>query len=133
LGELVRIQSFLGGFEAHFFASLLSAEGIRFHIRNEGLAGLAGAIPLPDSRTEVWVDGDDEVRALEILERMNRLPEERGALSLGEKDEPNGQLSMGPGRGSLSGAGDERACTGCGETSPGEFDVCWNCGAELPG
>ncbi|RYD33491.1 MAG: hypothetical protein EOP85_20735 [Verrucomicrobiaceae bacterium] len=84
--------------------SLLESEGIRTYLRNEHVSGTTVAIP------EVYP-------ALCVLEEADV---ERGVeLIRGYIEEPRDE------------SGPELTCPKCGEKSPGTFDACWNCGAQI--
>jgi hypothetical protein len=92
-----------------YFESVLEAEGIPTIVRNKHLtmSGLT-EIPIPEFFPALCVMEDaDYDRAMEIIRRH-----------LKENAE---------------GADREVICPGCGETNPGNFDVCWSCGADLAG
>lgn len=86
--------------------SLLQEEGIECTIRNQSGAGLAGEVPFTEVYPELWVTEDADVaRALELLAARTE------ALAAAV-DLPDWR------------------CPACGETVPGNFETCWNCGAE---
>ncbi len=85
------------------FRNLLEAEGIPTFIRNEHL-GSVEPIPIFAPALCVVEDGDYP-RAKEILDRNFR--ETAAASTI------------------------EQGCPACGEMNPGNFDLCWNCGAEF--
>lgn len=92
-----------------YFESVLEAEGIATIIRNKHLtmSGLT-EIPIPEFFPALCViDDEDYEPAMEIIRR--HLTEN----------------SVGVER--------EVKCPSCGETSPGNFDLCWSCGAEFVG
>jgi hypothetical protein len=91
-----------------FRQSILQEAGIECLIRNEGGAGLAGEIPFTEVYPELWVVEDaDEARALELLAAQ------RDALAA--------PVDLA-----------DWTCAQCGETVPGNFQTCWNCGAVPP-
>lgn len=90
-----------------YFESVLEAEGIATIVRNKHLtmSGLA-EIPIPEFFPALCVMNDEDYEpAMEII-RKHLL-----------------ENSVGVER--------EVACPGCGEMSPGNFDICWSCGGDL--
>lgn len=90
-----------------YFQSVLEAEGIATIVRNKHLtmSGLT-EIPIPEFFPALCVmDDTDYARAMEII---------RLHLTENAKD-----------------ADLEVACPSCGETNPGNFDLCWSCGADI--
>ncbi len=90
-----------------YFESVLEAEGIPCIVRNKHLT-MSGIteIPIPEFFPALCViDEEDYEPAMEIIRRHLR------------------ENSIGVER--------EVACAVCGETSPGNFDVCWACDADL--
>ena len=90
--------------DAQLAADALSSLGIVTHILNANLAGALGEVPFLQTQPEIWVDDDTQAtRAREAL--------------AGLRDAP---------------LRDEKACPACGETNPGNFMSCWQCGSALP-
>jgi hypothetical protein len=90
-----------------YFESVLEAEGIPTIVRNKHLtmSGLT-EIPIPEFFPALCViDDEDYEPAMGIIRK--HLTEN----------------SVGVER--------EVKCPSCGETNPGNFDVCWSCGAEF--
>lgn len=88
--------------EAHLLRDLLEEDGLSCCIVNENLASLAGELPFGLIVPEVWItDSRDLFMARAVLKEY-----------LERKGKPD------PG---------ERRCPKCGETSPGNFDLCWSC------
>ena len=90
-----------------YFQSVLEAEGIATIVKNKHLtmSGLS-EIPIPEFFPALCViDDGDYGRALDIIRRQI---------------EDNSK-----------GADLEIECPACGETNPGNFDLCWSCGAEI--
>jgi hypothetical protein len=91
--------------EARLLACALEAAGLSVQVRGESLAPLSGEIP----STETWIDlwlWPQEVEAAQQL--VAELEENREA------------------------AGQEVSCPRCHEPNPGNFELCWSCGLELP-
>lgn len=97
----VRVHATRTLFEAHLARDRLEAEGIPVHIAGEMRPSIAGEIPLPDATVEVKVPQERLIAARAILARIQ-----------------------------LDAARDPWRCARCGEENPGEFDLCWKCGAE---
>jgi len=90
--------------DAQLAVDTLSSLGIVSHIFNANAAGAMGEVPFMQAQPEVWVDDDaQEARAREVLAGLRNAP-----------------------------LRDEKACPHCGETNPGNFMSCWQCGHALP-
>lgn len=90
--------------DAHLVKGLLAQAGIEARVFNENAQGGMGEIPFTHAWPEVWiVDDADFARAGEIVRQF-----EQPATS-----------------------GPARACGQCAEENPGNFQVCWHCGAGL--
>jgi hypothetical protein len=90
-----------------YFQSVLEAEGIATIVKNKHLtmSGLS-EIPIPEFFPALCVINDEDYgRAIDVIRRQI---------------EDNAK-----------GADLEIACPACGETNPGNFDLCWSCGAEI--
>lgn len=87
-------------------ADRLNAAGIRAHVFNQHAASIVGDIPVDASQPQVWIEREaDRERALLLLARLD--------------DEAS--------------RGGSTTCARCGEDSPANFELCWNCGAALAG
>jgi hypothetical protein len=92
-------------FDAYLVADRLNQAGIRAHVFNEHAASIAGDVPPAVVQPQVWLaDDDDAPRAREFLQRM-------------EQEAMLRTTSL--------------YCRHCGEHSPGNFELCWNCGAAI--
>ena len=90
--------------DAQLAADVLSSLGIVTHILNANAAGALGEVPFMQAQPEVWVDDDSQAsRAREALAGLRNAP-----------------------------LRDEKTCPHCGETNPGNFLSCWQCGTALP-
>lgn len=90
--------------DAQLAADALSSLGIVTHILNANAAGALGEVPFMQAQPEVWVDDDRQAaRAREVLAGLRNAP-----------------------------LRDEKICPQCGETNPGNFMSCWQCGGALP-
>lgn len=94
--------------EAHMLAAMLEGEGIKAVVQAERLTALAGQLPA-NICTEVHVLEDAD------------LPRARELLRAYEARKPG-----------EAGAGPPWICPACKEECEGNFDACWNCGAERP-
>jgi len=90
--------------DAHLVRGLLGQAGIDARVFNENAQGGMGEIPFTHAYPEVWiVDEVDAGRAREVIRQF-------------ERTEPGPAM---------------RRCPGCAEDNPGNFQLCWNCGASL--
>jgi len=104
--ELFREQDF--SLVGHY-QSILETAGIRTLVRNQDLtmSGLA-ELPIPEFFPALCVvDDDDYERAMEVIRDHLQADQERSA--------------------------EEVRCVHCGETSPGNFEICWACGEAVRG
>ncbi len=102
--ELFRERDFT---KVGYFQSVLETEGIATIVKNQHLtmSGLT-EIPIPEFYPALCVMHDEDYpAAMEIIRR--RITE--NAVN----------------------ADAEVNCHACGETNPGNFDVCWSCGSEI--
>jgi hypothetical protein len=90
--------------DAHLLRHLLAHAGIEAHVFNENAQSGMGEIPFTHAWPEVWIErAADMVRAREIVGSFER-PVAAGA---------------------------DVFCAACRERNPGNFELCWNCGAPL--
>lgn len=90
--------------EAHLLRQLLAQAGIEAHVFNENAQSGMGEIPFTHAWPEVWIERDADVtRARAIVHSFEQPP--------------------------ASGA--DHICAACRERNPGNFEVCWSCGAAL--
>lgn len=90
--------------DAQLAADALTSLGIASHIFNANAAGALGEVPFMQAQPEVWIEDDtQENHAREVLAGLsNALPRA------------------------------EKTCPDCGESNPGNFLSCWQCGHALP-
>lgn len=101
---MIRIYVARQRFDAYLVADRLNQAGIRAHVFNEHMSSIVGDVPPDVAQPQVWLaDDDDAPRARALLAEM-----EHDA----RRTTP-------------------RWCSACGESSPGSFDLCWNCGKPL--
>lgn len=90
--------------DAQLAVDALNSLGIVTHILNANAAGALGEVPFMQALPEVWIDDDaQEDRAREALAGLSNAPMRC-----------------------------EKNCPHCGETNPGNFLSCWQCGRMLP-
>ena len=90
--------------DAQLAVDVLASLGIATHIFNASAAGALGEVPFLQAQPEVWVDDEtQEALARETLARLRDAP-----------------------------ARSEKICGHCGESNPGNFLSCWQCGRALP-
>lgn len=90
--------------DAHLVRDLLQQAGIAAHIFNEYAMAAMGDVPMGSAYPQIWIpqpQQEQHARAV-IADYEKRLP----------------QTAI-------------KTCGACGETSPGEFELCWNCGGAL--
>lgn len=88
----MRVHASLTPFWAHFFRSILGAEGIDAEIRQEEMVGLAGALPVDICLVEVWVKQADEARARTLLEGQPNGTLEQRCKDCGETNPPGFEI-----------------------------------------
>ncbi len=99
---MIIVFSSLNAAEVYLVGSLLRREGIVSTLRGEMRSGLAGQVPVDDARVELLVAPGDRAAAEAVIACAQR--------------------SDGP----------DRSCPACGEANPPAFELCWQCGAEIP-
>ncbi len=91
-------------YDAWLVADRLNQLGIRAHVFNQHASSIVGDVPPEVGQPQVWLEREcDLERARNVLKDFE------------------GGTPVGP----------SRACRACGEESPANFDLCWNCGAAL--
>jgi hypothetical protein len=91
-------------FDAFLVADRLNQAGIRAHVFNQHASSIVGDVPPDVAQPQVWLEREADRERAEIL--LARLTEDAAR------------------------SGSTR-CTACGEDSPSNFDLCWNCGRAL--
>jgi hypothetical protein len=92
-------------YDAWLLADRLKQVGIRAHIFNQHASSIVGDLPCDDvAQPQVWLEREaDRERAEIVLREIEAAGRKTGSLF----------------------------CRACGEESPSNFDLCWNCGALL--
>jgi hypothetical protein len=86
--------------EAYLVRDLLINAGVESRILNEHASGALGDVPMESAYPQVWIERDhQEHHARQIIDRYESSRRDQRV----------------------------RTCARCGESSPGPFDVCWNC------
>jgi len=91
-------------YDAYLLADRLKQAGIRAHVFNEHTSSIVGEVPPDVAQPQVWLERECD--------------RERAEVVLREIEAAGRSVS-------------NRSCLGCGEDSPSNFDLCWNCGAAL--
>jgi len=99
-----RVYSALNLPDAHIVADLLLQSGIATQIFNVNAVGALGELPVDAAQPQVWVE--DDARAAEA----------RALIVAHQKKQTQPA---------------QRPCHQCGELNPGNFELCWNCGASI--
>jgi hypothetical protein len=90
--------------DAHILRGVLEQEGIDVHVFNENAQSGVGHLPVAEALPELWVaDEKDFRRAQDVVRRFEAAPRIEASVR----------------------------CSACGEDNPGNFQVCWSCGAAL--
>ena len=103
--ERVRFTVYRTVGEARLQAGLLEGAGLSVEVRGEGLAPLGGEIPATETWVELWLWPQDVEHARLLLAEL----------------EENGEA-----------ASRTVHCPRCQEENPGNFELCWSCGLDLP-
>ncbi len=91
-------------FDAYLLADRLNQAGIRAHVFNEHASSIVGDVPPEVAQPQVWLAREEDRERATILLRSMEAEAARGGVA---------------------------HCARCGEDSPANFDLCWNCGAAL--
>jgi len=90
--------------EARLVCDRVRALGIEAHVFNEYADGAVGELPFTHTWPEVWLKREcDEDAARTVLEAHGR--------------QADSDIDM--------------VCEVCGESNPGNFEICWSCAASL--
>lgn len=91
-------------FDAWLVADRLNQAGIKAHVFNQHAASIVGDVPPDVAQPQVWLEREQDRERAQVL--LARLQEEAARSGTAQ-------------------------CGKCGEESPANFDLCWNCGASL--
>ena len=101
---MIRIYIARQRYDAWLVADRLNLAGIRAHVFNQHASSIVGDLPPDNAQPQVWIEREcDQERAQIVLRDI--------------ESAASGQVEI--------------KCGGCGELSPANFDLCWNCGAAL--
>jgi Putative prokaryotic signal transducing protein len=101
---MIRVYTAGQRYDAYLVADRLNQAGIKAHVFNEHASSIVGDIPGDVAQPQVWIERECDLERTHIVLRDIE--------------------SAGNGKADLN-------CGGCGEPSPANFDLCWNCGASL--
>jgi hypothetical protein len=101
---MIRFYVARARFDAFLVADWLNQAGIRAHVFNQYASSIVGDVPPDVAQPQVWLERDaDRERAAILLSRLTEEASRAGSAH----------------------------CGACGEDSPANFDLCWNCGRSL--
>ncbi len=101
---MIRVYTAQQRYDAYLVADRLNQAGIKAHVFNQYASSIVGDVPPDVAQPQVWIEREcDRERAQIVL---------RDIESAGSRKP-------------------DVLCSGCGEPSPANFDLCWNCGATL--
>lgn len=101
---VIRVYSAANLQDAHILLGLLLQAGIAARVLNAAAQGGLGEIPFANTYPEIWIERErDREAARGVVEAFEHAP--RG--------------------------GPNRRCPACGEESPGNFELCWQCGEAM--
>jgi len=102
---VIRVYVARQRYDAYLVADRLNQAGIRAHVFNEHASSIVGDVPPDVAQPQVWIADDrDAPRAHALLRELEREATTRTAPLF---------------------------CRKCGEQSPGNFELCWNCGTAI--
>jgi len=101
---MVRFYNARARYDAFLVADRLNQAGIRAHVFNQHAQSIVGDVPPDVAQPQVWLERDADRERAQIL--LARIEEEARRV------------------------GDLR-CDRCNESSPANFEICWNCGGML--
>jgi hypothetical protein len=103
-GAMIRIYVARQRYDAYLVADRMNQAGIRAHVFNEHASSIVGDVPPDVAQPQVWLaDDNDAPRARALLRQMELEAMRTTPLF----------------------------CHKCGEQSPGNFELCWNCGTAI--
>jgi hypothetical protein len=102
---MIRIYVAQQRYDAWLVADRLRQAGVKAHVFNQHASSIVGDVPPDVAQPQVWIEREcDRERALIVLREIEAAGTRTGS----------------------------HACGACGEESPMNFDLCWNCGGALP-
>ena len=104
LGIKVMQRLFTAGtlVEAYLVQQLLESNSIRSMVFNENAQGAVGELPITEVWPEVWIEDLNFIKAAKAIIRGYE----------------NNQMTQ-----------PSHLCSSCAEQNPGNFELCWSCGA----
>jgi hypothetical protein len=102
---MIRIYIARQRYDAWLVADRLKQVGIRAHVFNQYASSIVGDLPADDvAQPQVWIEREaDRERAEIVLREIETAGTHAGSIK----------------------------CAACGEDSPANFEICWNCGKSL--
>ena len=101
---MIRIYIAHQRYDAWLVADRLNQIGIRAHVFNQHASSIVGDVPCDHvAQPQVWLERESDQERAQIVLRDIENAERQGDV----------------------------ACSACGEDSPANFDLCWNCGNGL--
>jgi hypothetical protein len=91
-------------FDAYLLADRLKLAGIRAHVFNEHSSSIVGDVPPDVAQPQVWLEREQDRERAQIV--VDALAADARAIGSAH-------------------------CARCGEESPSNFELCWNCGATI--
>ena len=101
---MIRVYIARQRYDAWLVADRLNQAGIRAHVFNQYASSIVGDVPPDVAQPQVWLEREGDRERAEIL--LARLTEDAARSGTAH-------------------------CAACGEDSPANFDLCWNCGRQL--
>lgn len=101
---MFRFYSARQRYDAFLVADRLNQAGIRAHVFNQHASSIVGDVPPDVAQPQVWLERECDRERAEAMLRSIEADADAGA---------------------------PRHCAACGEESPGNFDLCWNCSGSL--
>jgi len=91
-------------YDAWLVADRLNQAGIRAHVFNQHASSIVGDVPPDVAQPQVWLEREcDRERAQAVLREIEAAGKPAADVH----------------------------CRACGEASPANFELCWNCGSAL--
>ena len=102
---MIRVYIAQQRYDAWLVADRLNQAGIRAHVFNQHASSIVGDVPSDHvAQPQVWIERECDCERAQVVLR---------------EIEAAGRRT------------DKVPCRACGEESPGNFDLCWNCGNGL--